>query len=278
MIRPVLIATAMFLSLACSAPVVAGPEDEFPGAILRPRPRPCLLPAGASFISMSDLDGGISPAGPVRGKWKLRFDRGRFSWTFSDMAVSGRFSCDGEKVRATTLSGSFSGVYDPAVMEIAWEGQRYEITGKHAAQRRRLLKEIQQRQQQDPVQSPQRRETPPSPEKPVPAPSWEDYHSKSSCPPLARSEQEMRGCTGHQDCVISCHVDGSCCGGQCGCGNALNRDFAARLKDWQAARCQGRGQYCPAVACMMRGPFFATCVDGLCRSSEGLGAIIKQTP
>ncbi len=107
--------------------------------------------------------------------------------------------------------------------------------------------------------------TSPDPPPPAPRPSPERPGS-SSTPALAQNDQEARGCNTAQDCVITCKVDGDCCGTYCGCSNALSRGFLPRLEAHQAQVCQPGQFSCMAVGCALRGPFFPVCERGLCQA------------
>jgi hypothetical protein len=255
-------------------------EDFTEGAYLRPqpRPKPCLVPVGARFISVDELDAGIGPAGPVKGHWFIKFDKKTFNWTFSDMAVSGRHACDGPNVTGYALSGTYSGVFNADTGQLDWQGHRYAITGKHARKYRRLdnLPTPKPTEQPEPVKF---QPVKPDPAKPAPhTPEPTRYETPWVIDQLGKSEQETRGCKSHEDCIITCHVDGDCCGTMCGCSNALNRDFNARLDAYLQKKCVGKRQSCPAVACRMRDPSYATCNNGLCEShsmGDGIGSTSK---
>ena len=123
----------------------------------------------------------------------------------------------------------------------------------------------------DPTRTPDPKQDPVPEKVPVPAPkparpARVEMRAPWEIDPIGKDDRERRGCTTHSDCVITCHADGSCCGDACGCSNALNREFAARLDAHLQKHCRGKGSTCPAVACRMRGPFFALCRDGMCES------------
>ncbi len=105
---------------------------------------------------------------------------------------------------------------------------------------------------------------PPAPAPPKPPPTAPGTVGVPPSLTLGLSDAEMRACSTPADCVISCDVDGTCCGSPCGCGNALNKDVAARLSALHRQSCPLVRERCPAVACMREDAFGATCQEGRC--------------
>lgn len=54
-------------------------------------------------------------------------------------------------------------------------------------------------------------------------------------------------CTTSADCTIICETADGCCGGQCGCRNAVNKSQVAAIRARKEANCKAPPK-CPAVA------------------------------
>jgi len=94
-----------------------------------------------------------------------------------------------------------------------------------------------------------------TPPVPVPVPGYD---------PVAAA-----ACTTASDCVIICEVANSCCGGQCGCRNAINKSQVEAAKASAAAACKTAPR-CPAVGCALE-QYSASCVQGKCVARKGMG-------
>lgn len=68
---------------------------------------------------------------------------------------------------------------------------------------------------------------------------------KVSALATGRSEKAVRGCATDADCVVSCKVDGQCCGNLCQCQQTYNQTFFAELSAHQKV-CSAR---CPKARC-----------------------------
>lgn len=227
----------------------------WPGDLTGPRPElgeegvpgACADLVGRTFLSERDLPGGMSPAGPTTMRWTVRFDATQYIFSYTDVSEQSPYECHGGGIVGLGPM-RHTGRYDPASRRLEWDREMY-VGGAPGGP--------------GPASPP-----PPRPSTP-PAPPPPPNTRASSVPRLAQSEQEARGCTTVADCVITCAVDGDCCRTPCGCSNALNRNFAARLEANHAQVC--RKQFsCPAVGCAME-TYSASCVQGLCVSHQGLG-------
>ena len=77
-----------------------------------------------------------------------------------------------------------------------------------------------------------------------------------------RTDKELRGCASDGDCVVSCSIDGDCCGQLCGCTQVYAKDFAAELQRHHES-CDRES--CPVAGCAR--PTERTvglCQEGLC--------------
>ncbi len=76
-------------------------------------------------------------------------------------------------------------------------------------------------------------------------------------------------CTTSADCTIICETAEGCCGGQCGCRNAVNKSQVEAIRARKANNCKAPPK-CPAVACALQ-HFHAECVQNKCRAVQGMG-------
>ncbi len=91
-----------------------------------------------------------------------------------------------------------------------------------------------------------------------------------AAPPSRPASGGDRACTTSADCTIFCPNVPGCCGNPCGCRNAIRRDRAAAYAASYAKTCT-RPPHCPAMGCAYQPAMSATCRDGRCVASSGLG-------
>jgi hypothetical protein len=77
------------------------------------------------------------------------------------------------------------------------------------------------------------------------------------------------------DCVLSCPEARGCCGFPCGCKHAIHRDHRAAFERDYPRTCERAP--CPAMGCAYEPAASATCHNGRCIASEGLGGL-RQAP
>ena len=87
----------------------------------------CFFGEHATFLSEDTLEGGLStlPGRSTAFHWKLVFDRGAFSWSYSDVLETVDYACDRNVISTPTPPTTFQGVWDPAERILLWEGVRY---------------------------------------------------------------------------------------------------------------------------------------------------------
>ena len=83
--------------------------------------------------------------------------------------------------------------------------------------------------------------------------------------PTGRPPADLQaGCTSNADCALVCPALPDCCGGQCGCNNAILRIHAAVAQ----AGCTRNQMGCPPVGCALE-EYNAACRDGRCVAVPG---------
>jgi hypothetical protein len=82
----------------------------------------------------------------------------------------------------------------------------------------------------------------------------------------------MLACRTHDDCAITCRIDGSCCTEQCGCSQPMSRAFLKRLERYLADVC-GKDPVCPVASCVGEKKYQARCERGLCVARKLPGSV-----
>jgi hypothetical protein len=92
----------------------------------------CQAVANSTFLSVSELECGLTPTGVGTCHWRLVFtDNGatrQVSWRLSDYMLTLQYQCNGLTITATSASGvgaTFTGTYSPATDVLTWDGYDY---------------------------------------------------------------------------------------------------------------------------------------------------------
>ena len=90
----------------------------------------CVALEGRRFISINDLECGLTPSGVALCKWRLSFmssddTSSRFQWSYSDVGEGGLIECHGEKIDEFSHQRPINGTFDPVSQKLVWEGQTY---------------------------------------------------------------------------------------------------------------------------------------------------------
>ena len=87
--------------------------------------------------------------------------------------------------------------------------------------------------------------------------------------PVGKNEAERLLCLTDRDCVITCAVDGSCCGEMCDCSHPMSKPFLDKLRAEQDKVCKDPQTECPQAKCMAsENRFMAKCLSGTCIAKE----------
>jgi hypothetical protein len=92
----------------------------------------CAQLAGLSFQSIDERECGRAPpdSGAALCHWRISFsDATTFTWTHSDYAESGTYTCGANTITAQTQTrGTLTAIVDPAIWRFTWDGVVYVCT------------------------------------------------------------------------------------------------------------------------------------------------------
>lgn len=88
----------------------------------------CSIIDGATYRSVDMLECGLGPEGPVLCNWTIRFAASEYDWSYSDIATTGTYTCDGTSIQGTNPGGGtpYIGTLDVATGLLTWAGVVYE--------------------------------------------------------------------------------------------------------------------------------------------------------
>ena len=113
--------------LVCACTTGSAPEPPSPTPTTR-----CADLEGKTFASLTQGECGLGPNGPVPCTWHLTFSAmdaatTHYDWQHSDYGQSGEIECDsGTVTEVTNGMNTPQGTYDPATMQLVWEGVTYQ--------------------------------------------------------------------------------------------------------------------------------------------------------
>lgn len=79
------------------------------------------------FLSIEKRDLGLGPGGAEMGHWVIYFSSSTFEWAYSDVAESGTYVLDGNRVAAQSGDRQILGEYDPDSGILTWDGTDYRF-------------------------------------------------------------------------------------------------------------------------------------------------------
>ena len=86
----------------------------------------CFVLEGRTFVSLDELECGLTPNGPALCHWQVMFktftpDDSLFQWSHSDVGESGAVTCEGAdlQLRGNTTSLTV-GVFDATAQLLTW--------------------------------------------------------------------------------------------------------------------------------------------------------------
>ena len=83
------------------------------------------LTAGLSFDSVQEYECGLGPDGVFMCNWSISFTAAEYTWLYSDIKESGRYTCAQGELVSTTSSRSIAGSYDADTGRLIWDGISY---------------------------------------------------------------------------------------------------------------------------------------------------------
>ena len=76
-----------------------------------------------AFSSNKKYEIGLGPDGEQMGYWGIDFDKGTFTWSYSDVSQSGTYTCNNNTITATLPNQTIIATFDNGIL--LWEGKTY---------------------------------------------------------------------------------------------------------------------------------------------------------
>ena len=91
----------------------------------------CGLIRNATFQSVKQYEGGMTPQGSGMRYWTIKFQPGEsgqptFHWDYSDIATAGTYMCNTKMLQAEFSGHSLTAKYDSSREVLTWDGVEYK--------------------------------------------------------------------------------------------------------------------------------------------------------